>query len=292
MFIISIFSQQDILENAVCPSSLGSDPAFLQPPHSPLCPVVRDLGPCELGTAAEPGALPPHQPGDGRACMGTATRARRTPALQAARAPELPAEQTCGPRHPQSENGRVLPRPRGTALCDGLWKSPSSARGTEPLKRSEKVWIKTTEHIWKTRTQEGQLGQPWFCRTALTKVTKSLTEQNTFSAMPVPIARQKRFGVLKRDSIEKRMTLQLKPTNGAKRSKCVNKREALEKHCNSHPSSLVQCGNHTASLLTLIARRTYSYCRYGELRKQAPQPCKAFRQDTNQDKHVANYFFF
>lgn len=62
MFIISIFSQQDTLEKAVCPPSLGSDPSFLQLPYSPLCPTVHNLSPRELRTPAELGALPPYHP--------------------------------------------------------------------------------------------------------------------------------------------------------------------------------------------------------------------------------------
>lgn len=58
----AFISQQDTPKKAVCLPSLGLDPSFLQPPYSPLCPMVHNLSPHELGTPAEPSALQSYHP--------------------------------------------------------------------------------------------------------------------------------------------------------------------------------------------------------------------------------------
>lgn len=94
----TFISQQDTPKKAVCLPSLGSDPSFLQPPYSPLCPMVRNLTHVNRGHQQSPVPSSHTTPGGGRASTGTATgqqpflppgtkkRARHTPPLPQAQA--------------------------------------------------------------------------------------------------------------------------------------------------------------------------------------------------------------
>lgn len=103
----------------------------------------------------------------------------------------------------------------------------------EPLKRRWKVWIKITESIQKESERKwlkagDEPGRRWFWRTALTTGTRALA--GPLCRTPVPME----TGAVQRaeEAHEREREMDesaIKPTNGAKRSKCVNKRKALDK---------------------------------------------------------------